>query len=62
MDGYKVCGLLKRDVRYAEIPIIMFTARTRSEDVKLSEEVGADRYVTKPFDAEVLLARVRELI
>lgn len=62
MDGYKVCGLLKADVRYNKIPIIMFTARARESDEKLGFEVGADAYLTKPFQYEILLAKIKELL
>jgi len=62
MDGYKVCGLLKQDVRFSKIPIIMFTARAQAEDKKLSEEMGADAYITKPFDSAVLTGKIKELL
>jgi len=62
MDGYKVCGLLKRDTRYAKTPVILFTAKTQEKDVKLGEEVGADAYITKPFKPKVLLSKIKELI
>ena len=62
MDGYKVCGLLKNDQRYSKIPIILFTARAQEEDTKLGKEVGADAYVTKPFEPPILLAKIDELL
>lgn len=62
MDGYKVCGLLKKDSRYSRIPIIMFTARAQEEDMDMAKEVGADDYIVKPFDAEALLTKVKELL
>jgi DNA-binding response OmpR family regulator len=62
MDGYKVCGLLKKDTRYAKIPVILFTAKAQEKDVKLGQEVGADAYITKPFEPEVLLSKIEELI
>jgi len=62
IDGYKVCGLLKRDTRYAKTPVILFTAKAQEKDVKLGEEVGADAYITKPFEPEVLLSKIKELI
>jgi len=62
MDGYKVCGLLKADERYKKIPIIMFTARGQESDKKIGEEVGADAYITKPFEDQVLLAKIKELL
>jgi DNA-binding response OmpR family regulator len=62
MNGYKVCGLLKADSRYNRIPIIMFTARAQEADRRMSEEVGADAYVTKPFEPEILFAKIEELL
>jgi adenylate cyclase len=62
MDGYKVCALLKADTRYNKIPIIMFTARAEESDEKLEFEVGADAYITKPFEAEILLGKIKEIL
>ncbi len=62
MNGYKVCGLLKRDTRYAKTPVILFTAKAQEKDVKLGEEVGADAYITKPYERDVLLSKIEELI
>lgn len=62
IDGYKICGLLKKDRRYAGIPIIMFTARAQEEDRQLGKELGADAYIVKPFKAESLLAKMKELL
>ena len=62
MDGYKVCGLLKRDARYARIPIIIFTARAQEEDIKLGQEVNADAYIIKPFEPQALLLKIKELL
>ncbi len=62
MHGYKVCGLLKKDTMYAKIPIILFTAKAQEKDIKLGQEVGADAYITKPFEPEILLAKIKELL
>ena len=62
MDGYKVCGLLKKDTRYSKIPIIIFTARAQQEDKKAGEEAGADAYITKPFEPKALLEKIKELL
>lgn len=62
MDGYKVCGLLKNDARYSKIPLILFTARAQQDDHEVGEEVGADAYITKPFEPPVLLAKIEELL
>ncbi|MBN3039113.1 MAG: response regulator [Candidatus Omnitrophica bacterium] len=62
MDGYKVCGLLKRDTNYIDVPIILFSARAQEEDVKLGQEVGADAYITKPFKPDELLGKIEKLL
>jgi DNA-binding response OmpR family regulator len=62
MDGYKVCRMLKFDDKYKNIPIIMLTARDKESDLKLGTEVGADAYLTKPFDNQVLINKIKELI
>ncbi len=62
MDGYKICRLLKFDERYKSVPILIFTARAQAEDVKLAMDCGADAYLTKPFEAPVLLGKLAELL
>ncbi|UCB57592.1 MAG: response regulator [Candidatus Omnitrophota bacterium] len=62
MDGYKVCGLLKRDARYSKIPVVMFTARAEEEDRKAGEEAEADAYIIKPFEPKLLLEKIKELL
>jgi len=62
LDGYKVCRFLKFDAKYKKIPIIILTARAQESDKQLSQEVGADAYLNKPFDPEKLLAKIAEFI
>jgi len=62
MDGYKVCRMLKFDEKYKKIPIIMLTARMQDSDKETGIEVGADAYMTKPFDSQLLLAKIEELL
>lgn len=62
IDGYKVCRMLKFDEKYKAIPIILFTARAQESDISLGIEVGADAYITKPFEPDILLAKVSELL
>lgn len=59
MDGFEVCKKLKESEKTRDIPIIFLTARTETENVVKGLEMGAVDYVTKPFKAEELLARVR---
>jgi DNA-binding response OmpR family regulator len=62
IDGYKVCGLLKKDARYKDIPIIIFSAKAQEGDIKLGQELGAEAYITKPFEPQVLLGKIKELL
>jgi twitching motility two-component system response regulator PilH len=62
MNGYKVCQILKADPKYQAIPIILTSGRTPQEVRKVSKEVGADAVVSKPFEAEELLSKMKELL
>ncbi len=59
MDGYEVCRQMQKDVRLSQIPVIMLTAKSAVGDRVAGYQKGADDYITKPFDAEELLVRVR---
>jgi DNA-binding response OmpR family regulator len=62
LDGYKVCRLLKFDERYKHIPILMLTAKTQEKDKLLGKETGADEYITKPFEINELLEKVKSYL
>jgi DNA-binding response OmpR family regulator len=62
LDGLMVCQALRADSRTAAIPIIMVTARGEEADRIAGLELGADDYVTKPFSAKELAARVAALL
>ena len=59
MDGLETCSFIRS--QYPDIPILMLTARTSVEDKVSGLSVGADDYLTKPFDGRELVARVRAL-
>ena len=59
LDGYKICRLLKFDEQYKHIPILMLTAKTQQKDRLLGMETGADEYITKPFDMEELMEKIK---
>ncbi len=61
MDGFEVCQHVRAHVKLAEVPIIMLTAITDRETRLRGIEVGADDFITKPFDKVELLARVRTI-
>ena len=62
LDGYKVCRLLKFDERYKHIPILMLTAKTQEKDKILGKETGADEYITKPFEMDDLMEKVKKYL
>ncbi|MFB0510135.1 MAG: response regulator transcription factor [bacterium] len=62
ISSYQICGILKRDNRFWQIPIIMISARTGEDDLMLAKTNGADAYITKPFEIQTLLSRVSLLI
>jgi len=62
IDGHKVCGILKKDPNTSEILVIMVTAKKRMEDIVAGLKDYADDYVTKPFEPQVLLARIQALL
>ncbi len=59
MDGYQVCRFLKFDEELKNIPVIMLTARVQEKDKDIGRSVGADDYLTKPFDLNELSQRIR---
>jgi DNA-binding response OmpR family regulator len=59
MDGYEVCTRLRGDGRGSLIPVIMLTAKSLEADRALAFTVGADDWVTKPFDPAELVSRVK---
>jgi two-component system sensor histidine kinase/response regulator len=59
MSGFEVCKALKNDKRTREIPIIFLTAKTETEDLLKAFEIGGVDYVTKPFNALEVMARIK---
>ena len=59
MDGYEVCRRLKADEHWRHIPVIMLTAKDTTRDLVRGLEIGADDYITKPFNTEELIARIQ---
>jgi len=61
-DGLEVCKRLRQREEWAAVPVIMVTAKGEESDKVLGLELGADDYVTKPFSAKELVARVRSVL
>jgi two-component system alkaline phosphatase synthesis response regulator PhoP len=61
-DGWDVARLVRSDSQLAAMPIIMLTARVEDNDKIVGLEIGADDYITKPFNPREVVARVRALL
>ncbi len=59
LDGFEVCREIRRE---SQAPIIMLTARSELHDVIVGLELGADDYVTKPFELPELVARIKAVL
>ena len=62
MNGFECCRILKEDLKTCHIPIILLTALVGDEDVVKGIELGADDYILKPFNPEILRTKVKRLI
>lgn len=61
-SGYDVLEALRADVRTRAIPVLMLTARGQARDRQLAQQLGATRFMTKPFSNDALRAALRELL
>lgn len=59
LDGFEVCRAIRR---ISQVPVVMLTARTDTSDIVAGLELGADDYVTKPFQGPELVARARAVL
>ena len=62
MNGMEVCRRVKQELKMENVFIILLTAKGQELDRQKGQEVGADIYMTKPFDPEVLLTKAREVL
>ncbi len=62
MDGYQLCSYINDDRRFSHIPLILLTAKSALNDVVQGLDYEADDYITKPFEPELLKARIGNLI
>jgi two-component system KDP operon response regulator KdpE len=59
MDGYEICRRIRE---YSDVPVIMLTAKAQEGDILEGFDAGADDYLTKPFSAKELVARVKAVL
>ncbi len=62
MNGMEVCRRVKKELVFNNVYIILLTAKGQELDRQKGQEVGADLYMTKPFDPEVLLKKAKEVL
>jgi DNA-binding response OmpR family regulator len=62
MNGMEVCRRVKKELLLDNVFIVLLTAKGQELDRLKGQEVGADVYMTKPFDPEVILAKAREVL
>lgn len=62
MNGMDVCQKVKRELGFTDIYIVILTAKGQELDRQKGQEVGADVYMTKPFDPEVILNKAKEVL
>jgi DNA-binding response OmpR family regulator len=61
LSGFELCELLHQDARFAAVPIIIVSARDDAASKIKARQAGAEDYVTKPFDADELMQKIKEL-
>jgi two-component system alkaline phosphatase synthesis response regulator PhoP len=62
MNGMEVCQRVKKELGLSDVFIVILTAKGQEFDRQKGQEVGADVYMTKPFDPEKILAKAREVL
>jgi PAS domain S-box-containing protein len=62
MDGYELCRRMREDIRLREIPVILVTSLSDPTDVIKGLEVGANNFITKPYDENCLISHIQYLI
>ncbi len=60
--GIELCKTVKTDIRTCHVPLILLTAKTTTYDQIEGAEIGADAYITKPFNIKLFLAKINQLI
>ena len=61
-NGFEVCKEVRADNRFADMPILMLTAKGREAEMNKGLSLGADAYITKPFSTHDLVERVKSLL
>ena len=59
LDGYQTCAIIKRNIRFADVPVVMLSSKDGVFDKARGRMVGAQDFITKPFTKEQLLTAVQ---
>jgi len=62
MNGMEVCRRVKKELELKDVFIVLLTAKGQELDRQRGQEVGADVYMTKPFDPEIILSKAKEVL
>ena len=62
MNGMEVCRRVKKELELNDVFIVLLTAKGQELDRQRGQEVGADVYMTKPFDPEIILSKAKEVL
>lgn len=62
MDGLELCRRIKEDIQLEHIPVVLMTAKSMVEHIKEGLSVGADDYIVKPFNIEILVSRLQNIL
>jgi len=62
MNGMEVCRRVKKELQLSDVFIVLLTAKGQELDRQRGQEVGADVYMTKPFDPEIILSKAKEVL
>ena len=62
MNGMEVCRRVKKELQFNDVFIVLLTAKGQEMDRQRGQEVGADVYMTKPFDPEAILSKAKQVL
>lgn len=62
VDGYEICKYIKNDSNLQQIKVIFISAKTTDEAIQKGLQLGADQYITKPFNTKQVVAAVKTLL
>ncbi|SEA47569.1 twitching motility two-component system response regulator PilG [Desulfuromusa kysingii] len=62
LDGFEVCKRIKNSPETSHIPVVLLSAKKTPEDIRRGEEVGAEKYITKPFKSAAVMGTIEQLL